>query len=287
MSPTAPCVIGRVPDLQRWADGERATGRKIVLVPTMGALHEGHLSLVHLARQHGDRVVVSIFVNPTQFGPTEDFEKYPRELGRDVARLSITGTDVVFFPSVEEMYPKGDATWVGVEHLTDGMCGRSRPGHFRGVTTVVARLFHAAKPHAAVFGEKDYQQLQVIRRMVRDLHFDVEIVAGPTVREEDSLAMSSRNAYLSREARGQARALYAALVEARDLSQSGELDASLLTAHVRRRIEKEPLAQVQYVELRDAESLEPLTRLDRPAVLAVAVLMDGTRLIDNLVLEAD
>jgi pantoate--beta-alanine ligase len=285
MSRTEPRIVERVADLQGWADEERAAGRRIALVPTMGALHEGHLSLVRLARGFGERVVVSIFVNPTQFGPAEDFERYPRELGADLGRLAAIGVDVVFTPGVEEMYPTGDSTWIEVEGLTDGMCGPFRPGHFRGVTTVVARLFHAAKPHVAVFGEKDYQQLQVIRRMTRDLRLDVEVVGGPTVREADGLAMSSRNAYLSPEARSQARTLYAGLCEARALAQAGERDAAYLAALVRERVEKEPLAEVQYVEVRDAATLEPVERLDRPVVLAVAAVVGGTRLIDNLVLE--
>jgi pantoate--beta-alanine ligase len=285
MSPTEPRIVERVDELQRWADEQRAAGRKIALVPTMGALHEGHLSLVRLARGFADRVVASIFVNPTQFGPAEDFERYPRELSADVARLAAIGVEVVFAPAVEEIYPPADSTWVEVERLTDGMCGPFRPGHFRGVTTVVARLLHAAKPHVALFGEKDYQQLQVIRQMVRDLQLDVEIVGGPTVREADGLAMSSRNAYLSPEARGQARALYAGLLEAQTLARAGERDAGYLAQLVRERVEKEPLAQVQYVEVRDAATLDPVERLDRPAVLAVAAVVDGTRLIDNLVLE--
>jgi pantoate--beta-alanine ligase len=285
MNRTEARIVEGVADLQRWADEERAAGHRIVLVPTMGALHEGHLSLVRLARGFGERVVASIFVNPTQFGPAEDFERYPRELGADLERLAAIGVDLVFTPSVEEMYPPGDSTWVEVEGLTDGMCGPFRPGHFRGVTTVVARLFHAAKPHVAVFGEKDYQQLQVIRRMTRDLRLDVEVVGGPTVREADGLAMSSRNAYLSPEARSQARTLYAGLSEARALAQAGERDAAYLATLVRERIEKEPLAEVQYVEVRDAATLEPVERLDRPAVLAIAAVVGGTRLIDNLVLE--
>ncbi len=285
MSRTEPRIVERVDELQRWADRERAAGRRIALVPTMGALHEGHLSLARLARGLADRVVASIFVNPTQFGPTEDLECYPRELDADVERLAAIGVEVVFAPSLEEIYPPGDSTWIEVEGLTDGMCGPFRPGHFRGVTTVVARLFHAAKPHVAVFGEKDYQQLQVVRRMVRDLRLDVEIVGGPTVREADGLAMSSRNAYLSPEGRSQARALCAGLLEARALAQAGERDAGYLAELVRERIEKEPLAEVQYVEVRDAATLEPVERLNRRAVLAVAAVVDGTRLIDNLVLE--
>jgi pantoate--beta-alanine ligase len=286
MSPTEPLVIREVRDLQRWADETRAQGRRIALVPTMGALHEGHLWLVRVAHAHADRVVVSIFVNPTQFGPDEDLERYPSDLARDLSKLRGVAVDVVFAPSVKEMYPEGDATWVEVERLSEGMCGHGRPGHFRGVTTVVARLFHAAKPHVAVFGEKDYQQLAVVRRMTRDLLFDLEIAAAPTVREPDGLAMSSRNRYLMAEARQQARALNAALHEVRQLVRSGELDVQRLVAAARRRIEKEPLAQVEYIEVRDADSLEPLGRVDRRAVMGLAVHVAGTRLIDNTILEA-
>ena len=286
MSPTEPQIITEVRKLQRWADGIRADGRRIALVPTMGALHEGHLSLVRLAQARADRVVVSIFVNPTQFGPKEDLEHYPRDLAGDLSKLRGRGVDVVFTPNVREMYPEGDATWVEVERLSEGMCGRHRPGHFRGVTTVVARLFNAARPHVALFGEKDYQQLVLIRRMARDLLFDLEIVAGPTVREPDGLAMSSRNAFLTPEARQQARALNAALHEVRELVRSGELDAERLLAAARNRIEKEPLAEIDYIEIRDAETLEPLGRLDRRAVMGLAVRFAATRLIDNTILEA-
>jgi pantoate--beta-alanine ligase len=204
-SATGPRIVREIRELQRWADGERASGRRIALVPTMGALHEGHLSLVRRARACADRVVASVFVNPTQFGPGEDFDRYPRDLDGDAAKLGRSGCDVVFAPSAGEMYPDGDCTWVEVEGLTDGLCGRDRPGHFRGVTTVVTRLLNAAKPHIAVFGEKDYQQLVVVRRLVRDLHIDVDIVAAPTVREPDGVAMSSRNALLERSHRAPAR----------------------------------------------------------------------------------
>ncbi|MCZ6571335.1 MAG: pantoate--beta-alanine ligase [Deltaproteobacteria bacterium] len=286
MSPTEPHIITEVRELRGWAEQMRAEGRRIALVPTMGALHEGHLSLVRLAHARADRVVVSIFVNPTQFGPNEDLKHYPRDLASDLSRLRGNGVDVVFTPSVREMYPEGVATWVEVERLGEGMCGRHRPGHFRGVTTIVARLFNVARPHVAVFGEKDYQQLVVIRRMARDLLFDLEIVAGPTVREPDGLAMSSRNAYLTPEARQQARALNAALHEVRELVRSGELNTKRLVAAARNRIEKEPLAEIDYIEIRDAGSLEPLSRLDRRAVLGLAVRVAATRLIDNTILEA-
>ncbi len=286
MSPTDPRIIQRVEELQRWSDEVRASGRRVALVPTMGALHEGHLSLVRLAAEHAERVVVSIFVNPTQFGPNEDLECYPRDLEGDVSRLRALGVDAVFAPEVEEMYPDGTPTWVEVDaSLTCGLCGRYRRTHFRGVTTVVARLFNAARPHFAVFGEKDYQQLVVIRQMARDLHFDIDVIGGPTVREPDGLALSSRNAYLKPGARQQARALNAALHEVRELTRAGERDPRRLEAAARCRLEKEPLAEIEYIELRDAETLEPVHHLQRKAVMALAVHFEGTRLIDNTILE--
>jgi pantoate--beta-alanine ligase len=283
---TEPQQIRSASELQRWSDETRAAGRRIALVPTMGALHEGHLSLVQAGYRIADRVVVSIFVNPTQFGPAEDFARYPRDLARDLESLRKVGTDVLYTPSVEEVYPSGDATWVTVERLTTGLCGRSRPGHFRGVTTVVARLLHAARPHVAIFGEKDYQQLAVIRRMARDLGFGVEIVGAPIVREPDGLAMSSRNEFLSPRARQQATALNAALHEARALVRAGVSDAVTVCATARQRIEKEPLAEIDYVELVDAEKLEPVREVGARSLLALAVRFEGTRLIDNTLLEA-
>ncbi len=285
LNPTEPLVCTSVAALQRWSDEQRCAGRRIALVPTMGALHEGHLSLVQTGYRHADRVVVSIFVNPTQFGPAEDFARYPRDLAADLAQLRKVGADVVFAPSVEEIYPPGDSTWVGVERLTAGLCGRSRPGHFRGVTTVVARLLLAARPHVAIFGEKDYQQLAVIRRMARDLNFGVEILGAPIVREPDGLAMSSRNAFLSTRARQQATSLCASLHEARQLARAGVRDAATLVGVARQCIEKQPLAEVDYVELVDPETLEPVRELRGRALLALAVRFEGTRLIDNTLLE--
>ena len=286
MSRTELRVVERVSDVRARVEFERAAGRRVALVPTMGALHEGHLSLVRLAGERADFVVVSIFVNPAQFGPGEDFDRYPRDLSSDLAALSAERVDLVFAPRVDDLYPLGDATRVRVERVTEGLCGRDRPGHFEGVTTVVARLFNAVRPHVAVFGQKDYQQLVAIQRMACDLLFDVEVVGGAIVREPDGLAMSSRNAYLSAAARRQAPALRQALLEARD-SFRIDGDAAALLSAVRRRIEKEPLAEIDYVELRDAQTLEPVETLEGRAVLAVAVRFEGARLIDNLVLEAD
>ena len=287
LNPIEPRLIRSTAELSRWSEEQRVMGRRIALVPTMGALHEGHVSLVRIGYNHADRVVVSIFVNPTQFGPAEDFARYPRDLARDLELLRKAGADVVFAPPVEEIYPAGDSTWVEVERLTSGLCGRSRPGHFRGVTTVVARLFNAARPHVAVFGEKDYQQLAVVRRMARDLAFGIDVIGGPIVREPDGLAMSSRNALLSPRARQQATALHAALHEVRAALRAGVHDAAALCAVARQRIEKEPLAELDYVELVSSDTLEPLRELRGPAVLALAVRFEGTRLIDNTLLNGE
>jgi len=279
-------VIERVRELQAWSDGLRAQGRRIALVPTMGALHEGHLSLVRVGLARADRVVASIFVNPTQFGAGEDYAIYPRDLAGDTEKLRRAGCDLVFAPPVSEIYPQGWSTWVEVEGgLGQGLCGRARPGHFRGVTTVVARLFNAAKPHVAVFGEKDYQQVAVIRRMARDLLWDLEVVAAPTVREADGVAMSSRNQNLSDPERDQARALNAALADARQLLRSGERNAARLIEAARQRLADATLARIDYIELVDPETLEPLEKVETSAVMALAVHFAKARLIDNALLE--
>ncbi len=285
MKATDPLLLRTVGEQRAFSRAERAGGRRVALVPTMGALHPGHVSLVRLARRHAERVVVSIFVNPTQFGPGEDFAAYPRDLERDLALLRPEGVAAVFAPSAAEVYPQGDATRVDVERLGEPLCGRSRPGHFRGVTTVVARLFHIVEPDVALFGEKDYQQLAVIRRMVRDLHFPIEIIGAPIVREPDGLAMSSRNAYLEPEQRRQALALPRALREAREQVRAGERDAARLAGLAREIIAAQPLAELDYVELCDADTLEAVARLERPAVLAVAARFGRARLIDNTRLE--
>ncbi len=287
MSRTEPRIIRAVWELQQWSERMRCAGKRIALVPTMGSLHLGHLSLLRMAQHHADRTIVSIFVNPTQFGPNEDFDSYPRDLEADLEQVRKVGADVAFPPAPDRRCPAGAATWVTGDPLTQGLCGRSRPGHFRGVATVVARLFQAARPHVAIFGEKDYQQLAVIRRMARDLLFDTEIVGAPTVREPDGLAMSSRNRYLSDDARLQARALNIALHEARQHVRAGERDVRFIAEATRRRIAKEPLAELDYVEICDPETLAPLDRIGRRAILAVAASFEGARLIDNTLLEAD
>ncbi len=249
-------------------------------VPTMGYLHEGHLALVRRARAENDHVVVSIFVNPTQFGPNEDFARYPRDPDRDLALLRGEGVDVVFMPSVEEMYPEGFSTYVNVERLTDRLEGAHRPGHFRGVTTVVTKLFHILQPHRAYFGQKDAQQLIVIRRMTRDLAFPIDIVDVPTVREPDGLAMSSRNVYLSPDERRAATVLFRALERARELWNAGVRNGDQLREAMQRVIESEPLARADYVSVADPETLEELDAIEDRALASLAVRLGSTRLID-------
>jgi pantoate--beta-alanine ligase len=278
-------IIEDIAAMREWSEAERRAGRRIAFVPTMGFLHRGHLCLVRDAKARGDRLVVSIFVNPTQFGPGEDFSGYPRDFERDCALLESEGVDALFHPSVEEMYPRGGQTRVDVEPLSLSLCGASRPGHFRGVATVVTKLFNIVLPHLAVFGEKDYQQLQVIRRLVRDLSLGVEIVGHPIVREADGLAMSSRNAYLSEAERLAAVCLSRALCKAERLFKRGELSARALVRNALAEIEKEPLASVEYVRLCDAETLDEIAVIDDAAVLALAVRIGKARLIDNRVFQ--
>src|SRR2546423_1659604 len=263
----------------------RDQDRSIGLVPTMGALHEGHLSLVREARRMCDVVVVSIFVNPTQFAPGEDFERYPRDLTKDTTILADYNVDYIFAPPPEEIYPKGFATYVTVEGLSDQLEGAARPGHFRGVATVLTVLFHIVRPDFAYFGQQDAQQALIIKRMVRDLAFDTEIVVLPTIREESGLALSSRNAYLSGEDRRAATILYRALSRAEAAYLSGERSARKLAEGVRAEIEREPRARLEYVSVTDADTLERLDKLDdRSVLIAVAARIGQTRLIDNILL---
>jgi len=269
-------VVETVGELQALADRERVAGAAIALVPTMGALHAGHLSLVEEARRRADRVWVSIFVNPTQFEDAADLSRYPRTREQDLLRCRDAGVDLVFAPACDEMIRPGSQTWIEAGECAQPLCGRSRPGHFRAVATIVAKLLLAAKPHVAVFGEKDYQQLAVIRRMVRDLGFDVEIVGAPIVRDVDGVALASRNVHLHPEARRQAVALVRALDAAEGAVASGELDAARLLRLAGAEIEKAPLARIDYVELRDADSLGPIAdELANPALLALAVYFDS------------
>jgi pantoate--beta-alanine ligase len=261
-------------------------GRKrLGLVPTMGALHEGHLSLVRAAKAHCDAVAVSIFVNPTQFGPTEDLSKYPRQFDRDCQLLEKEGIEILFAPSVDEIYPHGQVTWVLVERLSEKLDGRSRPGHFRGVTTIVAKLFNVIAPDAAFFGQKDAAQLAVIRRMVQDLNFPVEIVACPIVRESDGLAMSSRNAYLNREERGRALVLRRSLQQVQREFQAGEKIAAKLISAAKEVFAREPHVVLDYFEVVDPDTLDSVERISQKTLVAVAAYVGSTRLIDNTVLD--
>jgi pantoate--beta-alanine ligase len=262
----------------------RRAGKRLGFVPTMGALHEGHLSLVQAARASCDVVAASIFVNPTQFGPNEDLAKYPRSFDRDRELLEREGVELLFAPSVEEMYPAGAVTWVTVEGLSDKLDGCSRPGHFRGVTTVVAKLFHVVEPDAAFFGQKDAAQVAIIRRMVRDLNLPVEIVVCPIVREPDGLAMSSRNIYLDPEQRKRALVLHRSLMRIQKLAESGEREAAKLVAAGREEFAKVPSVRLDYLEIVHPDTLDPVKDIFSGALAAVAAFVGNTRLIDNLLL---
>jgi pantoate--beta-alanine ligase len=269
-------------DLRRQIDLWRAAGDRIGLVPTMGALHAGHLSLVRLARAHASRVVASVFVNPTQFGPNDDFDRYPRQPEKDAALLEEAGCDLLFLPAVETLYPPSHATFIEPAGAAEGLEGAFRPGHFRGVATVVCALFNLVRADVAVFGEKDAQQLAVIQQMVRDLHLPVEIVPGPTVREADGLAMSSRNAYLSPEERTAATVLHRALRAAEAAISQGERGGDAVRGWMRDVLNTELLALVEYAEVVDADSFQSVETLRGRLVLPLAVRIGGTRLIDNI-----
>ncbi|MGC8893240.1 MAG: pantoate--beta-alanine ligase [candidate division WOR-3 bacterium] len=279
-------VIKAVGEMRDVSEAWRNQGLVIGFVPTMGALHEGHLSLMRIARARSDRLVVSIFVNPTQFGPSEDYASYPRNTDEDLAMCEAEGVDAVFMPSVDEMYPEAYSTYIDVEGLTEGLCGRFRPGHFRGVATVVAKLFNAVRPHLAVFGMKDAQQFFVIKRMTRDLDFGIEIIPGPTIREPDGLAMSSRNRYLSPEERADAPVIYRALLVAKDLvEQGGVRDPHRIIEQMEHFIaEESTLIRIQYIEIVSTADLRPVERIDGEVLIAIAAFLGKARLIDNLIL---
>jgi pantoate--beta-alanine ligase len=277
-------ICATIPEARAACHDTRANCKHLGLVPTMGALHEGHLSLVRAAKARCDAVAVSIFVNPTQFGPTEDLSKYPRQFDQDRQLLEKEGVDILFAPSVEEIYPDGQVTWVLVEGLSEKLDGRSRPGHFRGVTTIVAKLFHILQPDAAFFGQKDAAQLAVIRRMVQDLNFPIEIVACPILRESDGLAMSSRNAYLNREERGRALVLQRSLQQVQQKFQAGERAAAKLTSAAKEVLAREPQVVLDYFEIVDPNTLDPVERISQETLVAVAAYVGSTRLIDNTVL---
>src|SRR5215472_8411955 len=276
-------VVSTIREMRTSSREARARSRRIGLVPTMGALHEGHLSLVRAARSHSDLVVASIFVNPTQFGPNEDYARYPRNLKEDCALLELAGVDVVFAPSVEEMYP-AHATWVEVEAMSNRLCGRSRPGHFRGVTTVVSKLFHIVEPDLAFFGQKDGAQVAILRRMVRDLNMPVTIEVCPIVREADGLALSSRNAYLSAPERKRALTLYRSLLRARERFDQGERETTTLIAAANTEFVSAPGVRLDYFEIVDPDTLEPEPMIRKQALAAVAPFVGSTRLIDNILL---
>ena len=285
-------IIKTVREMQHLADQERCAGRRLALVPTMGALHDGHLSLVQRAKEIADHVTVSIFVNPTQFGPNEDYERYPRSVEADTENLAgLGGVNVVFLPSVEEMYPEGQAThhaWVVVDTLDRHLCGAHREGHFRGVTTVVTKLFNACRPHIGVFGLKDAQQYLILRRMTRDLNTGIELEGVPTLREPDGLAASSRNVFLSAQERAEAPAIYKALERAKEAIENGERDARAIVDLVKGLIADHTSGVVQYVEAVDTDTIQPLERMlkGQEVLVAVAVFFGNTRLIDNVFVTA-
>jgi pantoate--beta-alanine ligase len=278
-------LIRTIDEMRRLCRAAHAGDARLGLVPTMGALHEGHLSLVRAARARSEVVATTIFVNPTQFGPSEDLAQYPRNLENDCALLEREGVAFVFAPSVEEMYPGGSVTWVVVEGLSDRLCGRSRPGHFRGVTTVVSKLFHIVEPDVAFFGQKDAAQVAIIRRMARDLNMPVAIEVCPIVREPDGLALSSRNAYLSPEERKSALALYRSLTRTQQLFEGGERDSAKLIAAAKQEFAKEPAVRLDYFEIVDPDSLEPALAITKRSLAVVAAFLGKTRLIDNMLLE--
>jgi pantoate--beta-alanine ligase len=277
-------IITHISAMQALADSLRKQGRKIGFVPTMGFLHEGHLSLMRAARQKCDIVIASIFINPTQFGPAEDLDRYPRDEAGDRAKCESAGIDILFMPKTNEMYPEKPSVFVLVEGVSDVLEGAIRPGHYQGVATVVAKLFHISKPHSAFFGQKDFQQCIVIKRLVKGLDLDVEIEVLPTVREADGLAMSSRNSYLNAEERRAAPIIFSALADGERLIRDGIQDPGVLRKTIRERLQREKGIVVEYIEIADPETLTPLARVTGKTVLLVAVRLGRTRLIDNILI---
>ncbi|MFH0844779.1 MAG: pantoate--beta-alanine ligase [Pseudomonadota bacterium] len=277
-------VIESAYGMQKRAKEIRQEGKRIAFVPTMGFFHEGHLELMRVGKRHADKVIISLFVNPTQFGPGEDFKQYPRDLEGDLSKAEGVGVDIAFVPSAEEMYPEGFQAWISVKKVTRHLCGLSRPGHFDGVTTVVAKLFNMTKPHVSIFGEKDYQQLTVIRRMVKDLNMDMDILGIPIVREPDGLAMSSRNTYLNDEERLSALSLKKSLDLAGEMVKGGERDSLKIKRAVEHFILGHPHTEIDYITLCHPETLENVTTVEDETLLALAVKVGKTRLIDNSVI---
>ncbi|MCW3489977.1 pantoate--beta-alanine ligase [Dethiobacter alkaliphilus] len=278
-------IIRDITTLRQHIKKARQAGKTVGFVPTMGYLHPGHLSLLHQARNENDLTVLSIFVNPLQFGVGEDYEEYPRDLEADAAQAETAGCDLIFAPTVKEMYPKGYATFVDVERLTETLCGASRPGHFRGVTTVVTKLFNIVTPDRAYFGQKDAQQALVLRKMARDLNMDLQVLIMPTIREKDGLAMSSRNTYLSPEERTQATVLSRSLRQAQEKIKHGERDANKITEFITQTIQSEPLANIDYVAIVDTDEIKPTETINGQTLIALAVRFGKTRLIDNIIVE--
>ena len=276
-------TIKTIKEMKELSSQARAAGKTIAFVPTMGFFHEGHLSLMREGRRRGDFLIISLFVNPTQFGPHEDFKNYPRDFERDSKMAREVGTDILFAPEPGEMYPPDHQTIVRVQKVTENLCGRSRPTHFQGVTTVVLMLFEIVMPHVAIFGEKDYQQLVTVQQMVRDLHMSLEVIGMPTVREADGLAMSSRNTYLLPEERKAALSLYRSLQKAKELLQKGEQEADRILQEVKGILQSEPLVKIDYAQICDALTLRDVDRIERDVVIALAAYLGKTRLIDNLV----
>jgi len=278
-------TVTDVEAMQSYAEEARREGKVIALVPTMGFLHEGHLSLIRLADEAADVVVTSIYVNPTQFGPSEDVDQYPRDIDRDTTLAQQAGTDVLFVPTDKAMYSQGYQTFVTVENLTRGLCGAFRPTHFRGVTTIVTKLFNIVRPHISVFGQKDAQQAIVIKRMTRDLNFDIEIKVAPIVRHEDGLAMSSRNKYLTPQQRSQAPVLYQSLCAANKMIEEGERNPNVVKKHTKDMIEAIASSKIDYIEIVNAETLEPVREIRGNILIALAVYIGKARLIDNILIK--
>jgi pantoate--beta-alanine ligase len=276
-------TIKTINEMKKFSSRARRAGKTIAFVPTMGFFHEGHLSLMREGRRRGDLLIVSLFVNPTQFGPHEDFKNYPRDFERDSNMAGEVGTDVLFAPEASEMYPPDHQTIVRVEKVTQNLCGRARPTHFQGVTTVVLMLFEIVMPHVAIFGEKDYQQMVTVQQMVRDLHLSVEVMGMPTVREADGLAMSSRNTYLLPKEREAALSLYRSLQKAKELLQKGERKADRILQEMKEILQSEPLVRIDYAQICDARTLQDVDRVEGDVVVALAAYLGKTRLIDNVV----
>jgi pantoate--beta-alanine ligase len=274
-------IINTIQDMQSYSEHHRLQGQKIAFVPTMGYFHEGHMNLMREGRRRADTLVISIFINPTQFGPGEDFERYPRDFDRDRSMAETIPVEAIYYPLKDEMYPAGYQTYVQLEQLPQNLCGISRPGHFRGVATVCAKLFNTVKPHWAIFGKKDYQQYAVIKRMVADLNMDLEVIGIPTTREPDGLAMSSRNVYLSEEERTSSLSLSRSLAMAKDMHAAGERDAGKIIRTLSNHITSQPYTKIDYIKICDANTLQDIPFIEGDSVLAIAVYVGKTRLIDN------